>query len=121
MNFKEIFKITGIPVLIASLCCVTPLVLFLLGISTVSFASSLSDKLYGQYKWLFRGIGFIALIVSLIVYFRSIGICTLDQIKRKRNKVINIILVVFIVSIIGYIVWLYVIVEYIGKLAGIWG
>jgi len=121
MNWKEILKITGIPVLVASLCCVTPLVLVLLGISGIAFAGSLADNLYGNYKWVFRIVGFIALAISLWIYFRNKGICTLDQAKRKKNQIVNTILVVILVAVVSYIIWLYVIVEYAGKLLGIWG
>ncbi|MSS74823.1 hypothetical protein EXS73_01230 [Candidatus Pacearchaeota archaeon] len=121
MEWNALWKITRIPILIASLCCVTPLVLVLVGISTVSFAGSLADTLYGDYKWVFRLMGLLALIASLVVYFRNKGICTLDQVRRKRNQVVNMILVALIVAVMGYVVWLYVVVELIGKLVGIWG
>ena len=87
----------------------------------MSFAGSLADTLYGDYKWVFRLMGLLALIASLVVYFRNKGICTLDQVRRKRNQVVNMILVALIVAVMGYVVWLYVVVELIGKLVGIWG
>jgi len=118
---KELFNITGIPILLASLCCLSPVILVLLGITSTSFASSLSDTLYGHYRWVFRLIGIVSLIFSLVWYIRKKkGICTLQEAKRQRNKILNIILLSFLVSIIGYIVWLYVVVEYIGKLIHIW-
>jgi bacteriorhodopsin len=120
MNIKEIFKITGIPVLVASLCCLGPSILVALGISTVAFGSSLADTWYGQYKWVFRGIGLLALIVSLVLYFRSKNICTLDQAKRNKNKIINTVLIALIVCVVAYIIWLYVIVHYIGVWQGLW-
>ena len=110
MKIKEILKITSIPVLFASLCCLTPLVLVIFGLSTVAFAASLSDTLYGTYKWIFRGIGLLLLTISLIIYFRTQNICTLNQAKRNKNKIINTILIILISSTIFYIVWLYVII-----------
>jgi len=120
MNFKDILKITGIPVVVASLCCLTPVVLVLMGLSGIAFASSLADNLYGNYKWIFRMIGLLLLSLSLFVYFRSKGVCTIDQAKRKKKKIINTILLVLTVSIFGYIIFLYVIVEIIGLLLKIW-
>jgi len=120
MNLKEIFKITGIPVLFASLCCLAPLILVLLGLSSVSFAASLSDNLYGNYKWAFRGLGLLLLAGSLFIYFRSKGICTVDSAKREKRKIINTILIVLIAAIIFYIFWLYVVVEIVGIIAGVW-
>jgi hypothetical protein len=48
-NIKDFFKVVSIPAFVASLCCLSPIILVLLGISTVSFASSLSDIFYGTY------------------------------------------------------------------------
>jgi len=120
MKFKEVLKIIRLPVVFASLCCLTPIVLVLLGLSGVIFASSLSDTLYGSYKWAFRAFGLGLLGISLLIYFRSKGICTLDQAKRQKRKIINTALVVLLVAVVGYIVFLYVIVEIVGSLLGIW-
>lgn len=120
MKAKDIFKITAIPVTFASLCCLSPLVLFLLGLTTASFAASLSDTLYGEYKWVFRGIGLLTLLIGIFIYYRSKGVCTLDQAKKKRNEIINTTLIVLIVGIVGYIVFLYGIVNFVGWIAGVW-
>ena len=120
MKFKEILKVTGLPVLFASLCCLSPVILVLLGLSTVTFAASLSDVLYGQYKWVFRSVGLLTLAGSLWYYFRTKGICTLSDVKKQRKKVINTILLALIVAVIGYILWLYVGVHYIGVWLNIW-
>ncbi len=102
-SFKDLLKISSIPVLVASLCCIAPVVLVLLGLSTVAAAVSLTDVLYGQYKWIFRGVGLALLIASLVFYFRrKKNICTLDQAKRQRNKIVNTSIAALIISIIGY-------------------
>ncbi len=118
---REILRITGIPILLASLCCLSPVILVLLGLTTTTFAASLSDTLYGQYRWVFRLVGFVALAVSIIWHLRKRRkICTLDQAKRQRHKIVNLILLSVITAILGYVFWLYVVVEYIGKLLNIW-
>ena len=121
MNIKEIFKLTWAPVVFASLCCLSPLILVLVGFSTASFAASLSDTLYGDYRWIFRIAGLIMLGVSVWMYFRRKGICTIDEAKKRRTEIVNTILLVVIAAVIGYVVFLYGIVEYAGILAGIWG
>lgn len=119
---RELFKITWWPVIIASLCCFAPVVLVLFGLSTVAFAASLSDIFYGQYKWWFRLVGLALLTVAFVIYLRrSKGICTIDQAKQRRNEIINLALVVLSAGVIGYIIWLYVVVEIVGYLLGIWG
>lgn len=119
---KEFFNLTWLPVVIASLCCLAPVMLVLLGLSTAAFAASLADILYGQYKWWFRLAGLSLLAASFIFYLRRAkGICTIDQAKQRRNEIINLALLVFSVGVIGYSLWLYVVVELIGYVLGIWG
>ena len=48
------------------------------------------------------------------------GICTIDEAKKRRNEIINIVAITFTVGVIGYFVFLYVIVEYAGMWLGIW-
>jgi hypothetical protein len=54
MKVKEILKITGIPVLLASMCCLSPVLFLLLGVVSLSAATELADVFYGTYKWVFR-------------------------------------------------------------------
>lgn len=120
-NINDILKISSIPVVLASLCCLSPIVLVLLGISSVSFASSLSDTLYGDHKWVFRTVGLIALLLSLAYYLRrKKGICTIDDVKRRRNEVLNYVAMTVIVGTLGYIFFLYVVVHYIGVWLALW-
>lgn len=120
-KFTEIIKISGLPVVLASLCCLSPVILVLLGVSSVSFASSLGDTLYGDYKWVFRAVGLIALFGSLAYYlYRQKGVCTLDQVKRRRNEIINYVALTLIAGVLGYLFFLYVVVHYIGVWLSIW-
>ncbi len=118
---KDIFKLSSIPILLASLCCLSPVILVALGLATASFATSLADTLYGDYKWWFRGVGLVALLVALYVFLtRKKGICTIDDVKRRRNEVINYIALTVVVGILGYLFFLYVVVHYIGKWMALW-
>src|SRR5712692_3156923 len=116
---KGIFLISGLAAIIGGLCCVTPLVLVLLGLSTVAFANSLGNVLYGEYRWAFRVAAFVFLGLALWVYFRRRGICTLDQARRQRNRIINTTLVVLVSAIGMYIFWTYLAVHYWGIWAGL--
>lgn len=121
MTAKEIIKLTWLPVFFAGLCCFAPVVLVLFGLGTATLAASLSDILYFQFKWVFRLAGLALLMASLVMYFRKKkGICTIDEAKKKRQEIINTVLLVLIVAIAGYVIWLYVVVEIIGYFLGIW-
>ncbi len=121
MKIKEILKVSSIPVAVAALCCLSPVIVVLLGIGTVSFASSLADTLYGDYKWLFRLAGLLSLVVALLLYFRRTkGVCTFDEAKKHRNEIINTVAVVLTAGIVGYFFFLYVVVHYAGVFLQLW-
>ncbi len=121
MQIKELLKISSLPVLIASLCCLSPIIVVLLGLGTVGVASSLADTLYGEYKWYFRGAGLAALAVSLTLYLRRTkNICTLDEAVRRRNEIINTVVLALVAGVVGYLFFLYVVVHYIGVWLAVW-
>ncbi len=120
MKIKEFLNLTGLPVLIASLCCIAPVVLVLFGLSTVTFAATLTNILDGQYRWIFLLVGFLSLALSLVFYFRKRGICTIDQARRRRNEIINIVSLTIITAVVGYWFFLYVVVHYIGVWLSLW-
>jgi len=63
----------------------------------------------------------VALVIALIYYLRrQKGICTLDDAVRRRNEVVNIVAVSVIAGTVGYIVFLYIVVHYIGVFLRIW-
>ena len=106
--------------ILASMCCLPSVVLVLFGLASVSTAASLSDTLYwgtGGYWW-FRGtlnlVSFLCVVVGLVVYFRNQGICTLDEAKRQRQRVMNTSLLVVLIFILSYLVFNYVILTEVG-------
>ncbi len=117
---KKLIAIISSSVAFASLCCLSSVVIVALGLGSVSFATSLADNLYGDYKWYFRAFGLLCLIIGLIYYFRSEGICTLDRAKRERKKIINTLLIALFTGVAGYMFFLYMVVHYIGVWQGIW-
>ncbi len=120
MTLKELFKLTWLPVVGASLCCLSPVIIVLLGLGTVSFGTSLADSLYGDYKWVFRGFGVLLLLVAVVWHFRKKGVCTLDLAKRHRNEILNTVLITVFAGVVGYIFFLYVVVHYVGVWMGLW-
>lgn len=108
-------------VFVGGLCCFTPIVLLLLGVSSVTYAASLADVLYGQYKWVFRSVSLLMLLGAIAWYFYTKeNVCTFDAFKRKRNEILNVVLIAVIIATIGYIVWLYGVVHVIGVWLGLW-
>ena len=124
-DVKSFIKLISTSTIIASMCCLPSVVLVLFGLASVSSAAALSDTLYwgGEgYEW-FRptmlAIASISVIVGLVVYFRTRGICTFDEVKRQRRKVINTSLLIIIVAYLSYLLFNYVILTEIGILLGL--
>jgi len=116
---KGVLTISALAGVIGGLCCLTPVVLVLLGLASVSVAADLGNILYGEYRWLFRLAALAFLGLALWIYFRRKGICTLDQARRERNRIINTSLVVLFSAIGIYIFWTYIAVHYWGVAVGL--
>ena len=122
---RSLWKLVASSSIIASMCCLPSVVLVMFGIATVSTGAALSDTLYwGEdgYSWfrpLMLTIASITVITGLVFYFRNQGICTIDQAKRQRRKIINTSILVIIISYLSYLILNYVILTEIGILFGL--
>jgi hypothetical protein len=122
---KSLVKLISTSTIIASMCCLPSVVLVLFGLASVSTAAALSDTLYwgGEgYDW-FRptmlAVATLSVIIGLVVYFRNRGICTFDDVKRQRRKVINTSILVLITAYVSYLIFNYVILTEVGILLGL--
>ncbi|MBR95376.1 MAG: hypothetical protein CMA81_00950 [Euryarchaeota archaeon] len=124
-NSRSLWKVVAGSSIIASMCCIPSIVLVMFGLATVSTGAAISDTLYwGEdgYSWfrpLMLILALIAAVVGLIFYFRNQGICTLDQARRERRKIINTSILVIIISYLSYLLLNYVILTEIGILLGL--
>ena len=119
---KSLIRIISGSAIIASMCCLPSVILVLFGLASVSSAAALSNSLYwGEdgYEW-FRPtmliLAAIFVLIGLVIHFRSRGICTLDQAKQARRKIVNTSLLVIIISYVSYLLLNYVILTEIGIL-----
>ena len=122
---RKPWKLVASSSVIAAMCCLPSVVLVMFGIATVSTGAAISDTLYwGEdgYSWfrpLMLAIASLTVIVGLVFHFRNQGICTLDQAKRERRKIINTSLLIIIISYLSYLLLNYVILTEIGILFGL--
>jgi len=72
------------------ICCVSPVVLFLLGISTAAEAVTLGDRLYYGYAWYFRGAGLLLAAAATIVYLRSRRSCSLTGAAAQWRTLLSV-------------------------------
>lgn len=116
---KSVLLFSLVAGIIGGLCCLTPIVLVMLGLATISVAADLGNVLYGKYRWLFRLASLAFLAMGLAIYFRRRGICSLEQARREWNRIANFSLLVLLAAVGIYIFWTYVVLHYWGIAAGL--
>ena len=94
--------------LIGISCCVGPTVLALLGLSSVSFAISLSNTLYYEYGWYFRGAAVVLGALGVIGLLRARKSCTLRGTRQQWRLFLTVAatMVVVYVALAWLTTWL---------------
>ena len=64
-------------------------------------------------------VALISVVIGLVLYFRNQGICSLDEAKRSRRKIVNTSILVLCTSYFLYLVFNYVILTEIGIALGL--
>ena len=77
--------------LAAITCCVSPIVLVLLGVATAAEAVTLGDTLYYDYGWYFRGAGFCIAALAVYLFLRGRGVCNVRGAYRYRRMLIVLV------------------------------
>jgi hypothetical protein len=117
---KSLWKVIGLGALTASMCCLPSVVWVLFaGSSAIVAADQLSNDLYfGIARPILYLIALGMVIAGLVIHFRRRGICSLDEAKRERQRIINTTLAVLTATFLLYFVWNYIILEIIGIALG---
>ncbi|MDC1419137.1 hypothetical protein N8653_00245 [Euryarchaeota archaeon] len=120
-DIVELAPLVGISAVISSLCCLPSIIWVLFaGSSAIVAADSLSNELYySSFRYLLYSISFVLLIVGVILFFRNKGICTLNDAKKNKNRIINTTLMVFSLSIVVYLIWNFIVLELLGIAVGL--
>lgn len=118
---KSLWKTIGLGALTASMCCL-PSVIWVLfaGSSAIVAADQLSNDLYyGMARPIVYAIAIAMVGSGLVIHFRSRGVCTIDQVKKDRRRIINTTLAVLTATFVIYFIWNYIILELIGIYLGL--
>ena len=91
------------------MCCVSPVVLVLLGIATAAEAVTLGDTLYYGYAWFFRAFGLAVAATAVVLYLRRRRMCTLAGARRSWR-----LLAVLVVAGVGTYIGLFWFTKYLG-------
>lgn len=119
-DVKALWRWIGGSAFLASMCCFPSVVLVLFGLASVSTAAALSNDLYwgtngmAWFRPALMAVSAGMVVAGLVLYFRKQGICTLDEAKRQRRRIVNTSLVVLTLSTLAYVVFNFVILTEIG-------
>ena len=96
MGFAAATGLTGM------LCCVAPMVLFMLGIMGGTYAISFADFFYngdapGLGAWSLRALAVLIGLVGVQRYRKQQNQCSIDPKRQQRN----LILLIFLISVLG--------------------
>lgn len=108
---KSLFQDIGLGAVAASIgwgCCISPLVLLFLGLTTVSGALALDSLLYGQYHWVFLLAAAVSLVIAVYFNLRRKKACSISGVKRQKTM----ILVMSLSMVTVYLVWSYLLLPF---------
>ena len=117
---KSLWKWIGGSAFLASMCCIPSVVLVLFGLASVSSAAALSNDLYwgtNGMSWFRPALSVLSLVLvalGLVLYFRNDGICTLDEVRRQRKRIVNTSVVALTLAVLVYVVFNFIILTEIG-------
>jgi len=96
-------KLGALAGLVGIACCVSPALLALLGLSSVSFAISLGNTLYYEYGWYFRGAAILLAALGRLVVLRRRKSCSLAGARAQWKLLVNISIAMAVVY--GVLYW----------------
>ncbi len=88
-------------------CCVSPVIMALLGLSSVAFAISLGNTLYYDYGWYFRGAALLLAALGVAGILRRRGACHLRGVRAQWRLLITVLLAMVVVYVALYWVTTY--------------
>ena len=98
--------------LVGIACCVSPVALVLLGLSSVSFALSLGNTLYYEYGWYFRGAALLLAAAGVVAILRRRKSCSVRGLREQWRLLLSVALAMVIVY--GALYWL---TSYLARIA----
>ena len=119
-DVKAMRKWIGGSAFLASMCCFPSVVLVFFGFASVSSAAALSNDLYwgtngmGWFRPLLSLLSVVFVAAGLVFYFREQGVCSVEEAKRQRTRIVNTSLVVVFLSLTAYLLFNFVILTEVG-------
>ena len=99
--------------LVGMLCCVTPTVLVLFGLTTATAAVGLATRWYAEYAWYLRGAAALLAMAGIVLHLKRRNACSL----RGARENLSLIVTTIVVGALTYGA-LYWFTTWLGRLAG---
>jgi len=117
-SFKQASQSFGIGLgllsgLVGMLCCLTPAVLVLFGLTTATAAVSLATRWYAEYAWYLRGTAALLALAGIMIHLKKRNACSL----RGARANFGLIATTAVVGVLAYGA-LYWFTTWLGSLAG---
>ncbi|NIR52523.1 hypothetical protein GWO43_28420 [candidate division KSB1 bacterium] len=91
-------KVGILSAIVASICCVGPLLLILVGLGSLGFGA-----FFGKYHGLFSGAGLAILVFAWTLYFREKRRCAAEQCDMRNKKVTQTTLTVATLAVLFFL------------------
>ncbi|MBI3457938.1 MAG: hypothetical protein HY002_19345 [Candidatus Rokubacteria bacterium] len=95
-------KLGALAGLVGISCCVSPIVLVLLGLSSVAFAVSLGSTLYYGYGWYFRGAALLLAAIGVVGLLRRRKACSLGGARSQWRLLLTVLVAMVVVYVALY-------------------
>ena len=101
--FKWAMRVAASAGLAGMICCVAPMVLFMVGLMGGAYAISFANFFYqedgspGTGAWVLRGVAVLIGIVGFWLYRRQQNQCSIDPRRKKKN----LLMVTALIAILG--------------------
>lgn len=82
----------------ASVCCVGPILLILLGLGTLGIGAVI-----GKYHWWFLGVGILLIIIAWRAYFKEKRTCELRACQMENKRLTQVILILATLIVIFFV------------------
>jgi hypothetical protein len=102
MSDRSGVKLGAVAELVGIACCVSPVVLVLLGLSSVSFAISLANTPYCEYGWYSRGAAVLLAAAGVVHLLKRRRACTPEGARTQWRLLLAVLVTMVVVYAVLY-------------------
>jgi uncharacterized membrane protein YidH (DUF202 family) len=119
-DYGPLIGISALSAFISSLCCITPLVMLAIGVSSASFAAALDARLDSNYEAFFVLAGMLTLMLGIWLYNKRSRLFA--PADARKTRLLNYMIIGFVFFLVSYLIIHDIIVAALEQhaYAGVW-